>query len=90
MSLEDLERDGILLPREQWGQTDQHTTVNKPALLALAAAGVVSAALMFWGNGTLWTWLGLGLFLVSFFAFTGMSLHAIQRQSRRRSSRDEA
>jgi hypothetical protein len=84
MSLESLEQDGILLPREEWGTADLHTTVNKPRLIALGVAAAVSCALMLWGDGNAWTWAGLVLFLADLFAFTWFSVLAIQKQSQRR------
>lgn len=84
MSLESLEQDGILLPREQWGKADLHTTVNKPRLIALGVVAVAGCGLMLWGDGNAWTWIGLMLFLADLFAFTAFSMQAIRRQSERR------
>lgn len=81
MSLEDLEDAGILLPREEWGKHETKTRQNKLLVLLPAAVAVVSAVLMYWGNGRLWTWIGLGLFLVALLAFTGAALQAVDRQN---------
>lgn len=81
MTLESLEQDGILLPRDEWGTKDLHTTVNKPRLIALGVAAVVACGLMLWGDGNVWTWLGLVVFLADLFAFTAMSMRAIRKQA---------
>ena len=82
MSLEDLENAGVLLPREQWGTRDLRTTVNKPLLLALGAGAIVSAFLIYWGNGSLYTWIGTVFFLLVLLGFTMASLRAIEKQCR--------
>ena len=81
MSLEDLEDAGVLLPREEWGKHEIKSRQNKLLILLPAVVAVVSVVLMYWGNGRLWTWVGLGLFLVALFAFTVAALQAINRQN---------
>ena len=65
MSLDDLKQAGVLLPEEEWGKHDLHTTVNRPVLLGLGAAAVASVVMMYLGDGKLVTWLGAGLFLLT-------------------------
>jgi len=81
MSLEDLEDAGILLPRDEWGKHEIKTRQNKPLVLLLAAAAVVSVVLMYFGDGRRWTWIGLGLFLLALGAFTSTSLHTVNQQN---------
>lgn len=78
MSLEDLERAGILLPREEWGTHDIRTHVAKAPLLVLGTLTPVSVALMYVGNGEWLTWAGLGVFFVLMTAFTWLSLRGVR------------
>ncbi len=80
MSLEDLERAGVLLPRDEWGKRDLHTTVNKPLLGVTGATAAISALLMYFGGGGLFTWIGVGLYFVVLFGFTLVSLRAVEKQ----------
>lgn len=78
MSIEDLERAGILLPREEWGTKDIHTHVAKVPLLVLGGVVPVSVSLMYLSDGAWLTWVGLGMFLVQFGVFTWLSLRGIR------------
>lgn len=78
MSLEDLERAGLLLPQEQWGTQDIHTKVAKIPLIILGVLVLTASGLMFGGNGGWVTWIGLGLFFVVLAAFTWLSLRGIR------------
>ena len=80
MSLEDLERAGITLPRDQWGKREVRSTVNRPLFLAAAAGAVAAGILMYWGNGGITTWIGAILFLASLFTVTGVALRAVGAQ----------
>ncbi|MGB2985878.1 MAG: hypothetical protein WBE26_08340 [Phycisphaerae bacterium] len=82
MSLEDLERAGITLPRDQWGKRKLHSAVNRPLFLIAAAGAIGAGVLMYWGDGGGATWLGAMLFLVSFFAATAIALRAVAAQCR--------
>ena len=80
MSLEDLERAGITLPRNQWGKRKVRSAVNQPLFLAAAAGAVAAAILMYWGDGRITTWIGAILFLASLFTVTGVALRAVGAQ----------
>ena len=82
MSLEDLERAGITLPRDQWGKRKLHSAVNRPLFLATAAGAVAAGILMYWGDGGPATWVGAALLLVSLFAVTVIALRAVTVQCR--------
>ena len=77
MSLEDLERAGITLPRNQWGKRAVRSAVNRPLFLAGATGAVAAGILMYWGDGGITTWIGAILFLVSLFTVTGVALRAV-------------
>ena len=83
MSLEDLERAGVTLPREQWGTRRIRSTVHKPLFLAAAVLAAASAFLMYWGNGRWMTWLAAVVFLASLFGATALCLHATETQRRK-------
>jgi hypothetical protein len=83
MTLEDLQRAGILLPEEEWGQRSLETTAGKPALAAVGAVALAGVILMYAGAGGLPTWVGAGLYLVGLLAFTGLSLRAVDAQVER-------
>lgn len=83
MSQKDLEEAGILLPRDLWGHTRKGSTVNIFALILAGILGIGSGALIYLGDGTLLTWIGvLGYFLfLGLFLF--ISLRAIRKQNDR-------
>jgi hypothetical protein len=78
VSFEDLERAGLLLPREEWGTRDIHTEVAKAPLIVLGVFVPVFATLMYAGNGEWLTWVGLGLFFAQMATFTWLSLRGIR------------
>ncbi len=82
MSLDDLERAGVTLAREEWGKREVRSTVNRPLFVATAALAVGAGLLMYFGDGRLATWLGAGLFLLALLGATSISLVAVSRQSR--------
>jgi hypothetical protein len=78
MPLEELEKAGILLPREEWGKHDLETRVRKAPLLVTGALVPISAVLMYAGDGKLLTWIGLALFFGFLGSFTFLSLKGIR------------
>ena len=82
MALDDLERAGVTLPREEWGKRDVRSTVNKPLFVVTAALAVGAGLLMYFGDGRFTTWVGAGLFLLALFGATSIALLAVSRQSR--------
>ena len=81
MSLKDLQRTGVLLPKEEWGAHDLHTSVNKPMLVASLLLGVASVAMMYLGGGPALTFVGGGRFLVFMGWITHISLKAVEVQA---------
>ena len=77
MSLEDLERAGVTLPKDQWGKRPVRSAVNRPLFVAAALLAIVSTALMYWGNGHFLTWLGALLFLAALVGVTAILLNAV-------------
>lgn len=78
MALEDLERDGMLLPRDEWGTRDLHTRVSRLPVIAIGVVAIGACVLMYVGDGNLLTWIGLGAFLAMLIAFTWISLRGIR------------
>ena len=81
MSLKNLQDAGVLLPKEEWGVHDLHTSVSKPRLLASLALGLASVVMMYLGNGSGLTFVGAALFLAFMVWITHISLRAINVQS---------
>jgi hypothetical protein len=78
MALEDLERDGMLKPRDQWGTSDLHTRVPRIPLLIIAVLAIGGCVVMYVGDGRLLTWLGLLAFLIGLVGFTWISWRGIR------------
>ena len=83
MSQKDLEEAGILLPKDLWGHARKGSTVNIFGLILAGILGIGSGAMIYLGDGTLLTWIGvLGYFLfLGLFLF--VSLRAITKQNDR-------
>jgi len=80
MSLDDLERAGVTLPREEWGKREVRSAVNKPLFVVTAALAVGAGLLMYFGDGRFTTWVGAGLFLLALVGATSIALIAASRQ----------
>lgn len=78
MALEDLERDGMLLPRDQWGKKELHSRVPRAPLAVVGIVGFTGCALMYAGAGNTLTWIGLLAFLAALGAFTWISVRGIR------------
>lgn len=81
MSLKDLQKAGVLLPKEEWGVHDLHTSVNKPMLVAAFLLGVASVVMMYLGGGTIITFVGGVLFLGFMAWITYISIKAVNVQA---------
>jgi hypothetical protein len=81
VSLDDLERAGVTLPRQEWGKRMIRSTINKPLFIVTAALAGGAVLLMYFGDGGVTTWVGAGLFLLALFGATSISLLAVSRQT---------
>ncbi len=81
MSLKDLQEAGVLLPKEEWGVHDLHTSVNKPMLVAAFLLGMASVVMMYLGDGTTITFIGGALFLGFMAWITHISIKAVNVQA---------
>lgn len=81
MSLKDLQEHGILLPEQEWGVHDLHTSVNKPLLLASLAFGLAAVVLMYIGGGRALTFVGMVMFILFMGWISQISLKAIDVQA---------
>lgn len=81
MSLKDLQDHGILLPKEEWGAHDLHTSVNEVELVACLIFGVVSLTMMYFGAGQQLTFIGMGLFIIFLGWITHVSIKGIEKQA---------
>ena len=80
MSLEDLKTQNVLLPEKEWGSYELKSTVNKAYLFGFMLLAVVSLFLMFIGDGSTLTWLGLIGFFCSFIGIITSCSRAVTRQ----------
>lgn len=83
MSIEDLEKHNVLLPKEEWGTHRLKTTTSELPLLLAFLAGIAGCVLTFLGGGGLWTWLGISLFFAAFIIIIVLCDRAIQKQNER-------
>lgn len=83
MSIEDLEKHGVLLPKEEWGTHDLTTTTAEVPLLIAFLVSVAGAGLTFWGAGGMWTWIGISIFFAAFVLVIVLCDRAIKRQNAR-------
>jgi cytochrome oxidase assembly protein ShyY1 len=80
VTVEDMERKGLLLPREEWQDEARATNVARLPLIGIFVAYLAGAVLMYAGDGKALTWIGLAVFLVALAGFTLVSLRAIGAQ----------
>ena len=83
MSLRELNDSGMLLPKEEWGAHDLHSTVSRLGLVAALILGLVSIALMYLGAGGKVTMIGIVLFLVFMVWITQISVTAVDQLGER-------
>ena len=81
MSLKDLHQAGVLLPRDEWGVHDLHTSVNKPMLVAALLVGLASVVLMYLGGGSTLTFIAGGAFIGFMAWITHISIKAVNVQA---------
>lgn len=83
MSLRELNDSGMLLPQDEWGAHDLHSTVSRAGLIAALILGLVSIALMYLGAGSTMTMVGIVLFLVFMVWITRISVTAVDQLGER-------
>ncbi len=83
MSLRELNESGMLLPKDEWGAHDLHSTVSRFGLVGALILGLVSIALMYLGAGGTMTMIAIVLFLVFMIWITRISVTAVDSLSER-------
>jgi len=83
MSQKDLEDAGILLPKKLWGRSLFGSTVNTFALLITGILGLGAATTIYLGDGSWWTWMGVGGYFIFLILFYFISSRAIDKQNER-------
>lgn len=81
MSLKDLHDHGILLPEEEWGVHDLHTSVNKTELIVSLLFGLAAVTIMYFGGGETPTFVGMMMFILFMGWISRLSLKAIEVQA---------
>ena len=89
MSLRDLQRAGLVRPKEEWGQADLHSSISRVSLISAWVVAAVSAVLMYVGNGGHVTWIGVCGMLVFIGWFTYLSMHAIDVRAQTESRQEQ-
>ena len=79
MSLRELNDAGMLLPKDEWGAHDLHSTVSRVAMVSSLLLGLVSIALMYLGAGGTVTMVGIVVFLVFMVWITQISVTAVDQ-----------
>ncbi|MEJ2206628.1 MAG: hypothetical protein P8170_21260 [Gemmatimonadota bacterium] len=78
MALRDLVDLGLILPREHWGHAPSASR-RTGILTALASfLGLGSALLIWYGEGSAMTFVGVGLFLLDLLAFLLVTFAAVE------------
>lgn len=81
MSLKDRQQAGVLLPQEEWGVHDLHTSVNKPMLVAALTVGLASVVAMYLGAGSTLTFVGGAVFIGFMAWIPHISIKAVNVQA---------
>ena len=76
MSLRDLEKMGLIRPKEQWGQPHAIRRVPPIAVGIVAAMAVASVVTMILADGGVLTWVAIGTFLIALLIFTALNVRA--------------
>jgi len=83
MSFEELEKRGIFLPKDEWGEVELASSANPWLLAALGFVLIASCVAMILGGGGGWTWIGAGAFVVGLWAYLWVMTLGIDRQAER-------
>ena len=83
MSLRDLEKMGLIRPKEQWGHPHAVRRVPSIAVGVIAAMAVASVATMILADGGVLTWVAIGTFLLTLVVFTVLNVRATGSEAER-------
>lgn len=83
MSIEDLKEQKILLPEKEWGEHRLTTTISQIPLLITFLGAIAGCVLAYTGDGDTWTWVGVVLFFLSFYAVVVLCDRAVVKQRER-------
>lgn len=78
MALRDLVDLGLILPREHWGHAPSATRRTGILTVLASLLGLGSALLIWWGQGSTLTFVGVGLFLLDLLAFLLVTFAAVE------------
>ena len=80
MPLEELRKQGLLLPRGMWGHRPKATFRSRISVLATFGLGLFSAWLIWAGAGGWLTFVGVALFLLDLFLILFTTFLAVDTQ----------
>lgn len=80
MALDDLDRQGLLLPREQWGSNPSASWRGRAQILVCGTLFLAASLLIWLGDGTWITFAGLGAFFLGLFLFLVLTFRAVDHQ----------
>lgn len=80
MSFKQLKEAGLILPEDEWGKLKFQKPHYSFAILVIFILSFASCVVMYIGNGSLITWLGLFAFIISLALFTFFSIKSINLQ----------
>ena len=80
MPLEELKKQGLLLPKAMWGHKPRATLRNRISVVATFGLGLLSAWIIRVGAGGWLTFLGVALFLVDLFLIRLTTFLAVDTQ----------
>jgi len=78
VALRDLVDLGLILPREHWGHAPSATRRTGILTVLASLLGLGSALLIWWGQGSTLTFVGVGLFLLDLLAFLLVTFAAVE------------
>ncbi len=67
MPLEELKREGLLLPERHWGHPPRPTLRSRLSVLGTFSVALGAAAVIWFGDGGWLSFVGTGIFLVDLF-----------------------
>lgn len=78
--LDELEKERLVIPREQWGERQERSRLGSIAMLVTCCTALGAIVTTWLGDGGFWTFAGLGAFLVTLVLFAVLTFRATDSQ----------